>query len=117
MTRKSSSSSNYGIARTLALIGAILALVGYVIEIGSLLNNFEFIVLVKIILGIVISILILSSVDLIKTKTHVPFTWWLLLILVIVQAAFTTSVTSLSITGLGVLLELIAAILLLIAKL
>jgi len=103
----------------LTLIGAILALIGWFMQIiGTVQNGISDTDLVPIlydILGIVISIFILSSLGYVSTKTFIPFEWWMLLIFVIIQALFGS--IGLSILGIGVILELIAAIILLVDRL
>ena len=70
-------------------------------------------------LGIVISFCVLLQVQIIRSwKLEIPFNWWMLLILAILQA-FCANATSgiVDITGLGILLEIIAIILLLLSVL
>jgi hypothetical protein len=119
MTR-SSNTKYSSIARTLTLIGAVIAIIGYAISIISIIESFNLLVFAIGVIGIIISILILISVGSVKSNTKIPFTWWMLLIWVIVQALiinYTGSNNFYSLTGVGVLFEAIAMILLLIVAL
>lgn len=118
MTRHSSYRHS-SIARMLTLIGAILALIGWIMQIITIVQNGisdnDLVQILYCILGIVISIFILSSLGYVSTKTFIPYEWWMLLIFVIIQALFGS--INLSILGIGVILELIAAIILLVDRL
>lgn len=107
------------IAKMLALIGSILALIGWVMQIIYTVQNGigenDLMAILYDILGIIISVFILSSLGYVSTKTFIPFEWWMLLIFVIIQALFNS--IWMSIVGLGVILELIAAIILLVDRL
>ena len=115
---------NYGAARTLAVLGAIIAIAGFIwgliIVLGSG-GNFEtvFINIVTQIIGILVSIFVLISTGFIRKdkKSHVPFNWWMLLIFVCIQAWMTYYASFYSLTSLGIILEIIAVIILLIAVL
>ncbi len=98
------------IARVLALIGSIVALIGWILQLIGGITNIPGDVYA--IIGIIISILILASLGYVKIKTFIPFTWWMVLIFAIIQAFL--GVGWIGLTGLGVILEIIAAIVLLI---
>ncbi len=121
MTRKN---KNYGAARTLAVLGAIIAIAGFIWGLITVLGsggNFEaiFINIVTQVVGILVSIFVLISTGFIRKdkKSHVPFNWWMLLIFVCIQAWMTTFGGLLSLSSLGIIVEIIAVIILLIAVL
>lgn len=119
MTRYSNTKYS-SIARTLTLIGAVIAIIGYIISLISAISPFNLLAIAIGIIGVIISVLILSSIGSVKTKSKLPFTWWMLLIWVIVQALIINYIGSnnfFSLTGVGVLFEAIAMVLLLIAVL
>jgi len=101
----------------LAVLGGLVALAGFAY--GFFLNIIDLNVLGLVwqALGVVISIFVLIQMQLIKSKIDIPFNWWMLLILVCLQAIAASelgqSMNFVSITGLGLLLEVIAVILLL----
>lgn len=114
-SRRSSSGSQWGLARTLAMLGGVVALVGFGIGfVQEILNDVNLIGMLYQFLGIFVSILVLFQVGLIKGKMNIPLNWWMLLIFVVLQAIFAGLVSIVSIAGLGILLEVIAVILLLI---
>ena len=110
-TRRVRRTKNYGAAQTLTTLGGIIALIGFILGlVGSAPN---IVGMLMNLIGIVITVLILISTGLIKSrKTYVPFNWWVLLILAVVQIILNGSYMNL--VGLGVLLEIIAVVLLLI---
>ena len=116
--RKSSSRQRWSIARVLAVLGGIVALAGFAY--GFFLNIIDLNVLGLVwqALGMVISIFVLIQTQIMKSKIDIPFNWWMLLILVSLQAILTSelgqSMSFVSITGLGLLLEVIAVLLLLV---
>lgn len=119
MARKSrsSSTSRWSLARSLAAIGGLVALVGFAINLVQIIiSNFDVVAMLYALLGIVLSIFVLLQVQLVHTrKIAFPFNWWLLLILAILQGIIAgLSGPVVSLIGLGVLLEVIAVILLLI---
>ena len=118
MTRRN---KNYGAARTLAVLGAIIAIAGFIwglINVISSGGNFEsiFLDIVTQLVGIIVSIFVLISTDFIRKnkRSHVPFNWWMLLIFVCIQAWMTSYASFYSLASLGIILEIIAVILLLI---
>ena len=115
---------NYGAARTLAILGAIIAIAGFImglIEVIGLGGGFETILLniITQIVGILVSLIILISTGIIRKdkKSRVPFNWWMLLILVLIQAVMTSFGIILGLASVGIILEIVAVILLLIAVL
>ena len=121
MTKKN---SNYGAARTLAVLGALIAIAGFIwglITVVSTAGSFEsiFLNIVTQLVGILVSLIVLISTGVIRKdkKSRVPFNWWMLLIFVCIQAWMTSFGTLLSLSSLGLILEIIAVILLLIAVL
>ena len=115
--RKSSSRQRWSIARVFAVLGGFVSLAGFAY--GFFLNIIEFnpLGLVWQALGAVISIFVLIQMRLIKSKIDIPFNWWMLLIFVCLQAFLASelgqSMNFVTITGLGLLLEVIAVLLLL----
>ena len=121
MTKKN---KNYGAARTLAVLGGLIAIAGFVwglITVISSGGNFEsiFLNIVTQIVGILVSLIVLVSTGFIRKdkKSRVPFNWWMLLIFVCIQAWMTSFGVLLSLSSLGIILEIIAVIILLIAVL
>lgn len=117
MTRRRTTyytTSHYGgTARTLTIIGAILVIVG---EIFRMVNDYDhFQSLLVGILLIFISLILLDATGVINISIHIPFRWFWLLVVVIIEAVIAGFGTSfISITGLGIVLEIIAIILLLL---
>jgi len=115
--RRSSSHQRWSIARVLAVLGGLVALAGFAY--GFFLNIIDLNVLGLVwqALGAVISIFVLIQMQLVKSKIDIPFNWWMLLIFVCIQAIAASelgqSMNFVSITGLGLLLEVIAVLLLL----
>jgi hypothetical protein len=119
MARKSrsSSTSHWSIARTLAAIGAIIALVGFAIGfVEGFTPNVRLPSILYALVGIIVSVFVLLQIDLVQSwKLNIPFNWWLLLIFVVIQAVVSGAAeTIVGLAGLGVLLELIAVIFLLV---
>ena len=121
MTRKN---KNYGAARTLAVLGAIIAIAGFiwglitVIGTGGSLETLFLNIAIQII-GIIVSIFVLISTGFIRKdkRSHIPFNWWMLLIFVCIQAWMTSFGDLVSLSSLGIILEIIAVIIMLIAVL
>ena len=119
MTRssRSTSTSRWSLGRALAAIGGLIALVGFAISlVQSLIQTVDLIAMLYALLGMLISIFVLLQVQLVRTrKLEIPFNWWLLLILAILQAIL-LGLTGpfVDIAGLGILLEVVAVILLLL---
>ncbi len=115
--RRSSSRQRWSIARVLAVLGGLVALAGFAY--GFFLNIIDLNVLGLVwqALGAVISIFVLIQMQVVKSKIDIPFNWWMLLIFVCLQAITASelgqSMNFVSITGLGLLLEVIAVLLLL----
>ena len=121
MTKKN---NYYGAARTLAILGAIIAIAGFImglITVIGLGGNFETILLniITQIVGILVSLIVLISTGIIRKdkRSRVPFNWWMLLILVCIQAVMTYFGIILGLASLGIILEIIAVIILLAAVL
>ncbi|QEE15147.1 hypothetical protein DSAG12_00970 [Promethearchaeum syntrophicum] len=118
MTKKT---KNYGVARTLAVLGGIIAIAGFIwglITVVTNGGNFEsiFLNIAIQIIGIIVSIFVLISTGFIRKdkKSHIPFNWWMLLIFVLIQAWMTYYTTFMGLATLGIILESVAVILLLI---
>jgi hypothetical protein len=118
MTRKN---KNYGATRTLAVLGALIAIAGFIWGLITVIGtggSFEsiFLNIVTQLVGILVSLIVLISTGVIRKdkKNRVPFNWSMLLILVCIQAWMTSFGTLLSLSSLGIILEIIAVILLLI---
>ncbi len=121
MTRKN---KNYGAARTLAVLGAIIAIAGFiwglitVIGSGGNLETLFLNIAIQLI-GILVSIFVLISTGFIRKdkRSHIPFNWWMLLIFVCIQAWMTSFTSFYGLATLGIILEIIAVIIMLIAVL
>ena len=118
MTKKN---SNIGAARTLAVLGALIAIAGFIwglITVVGQGGNFEtiFLNIITQIVGILVSLIVLISTGVIRKdkRSRVPFNWYMLLIFVCIQAWMTSFGTLLSLSSLGIILEIIAVILMLI---
>lgn len=112
---------NYGAARTLAVLGAVIAIAGFIwglITVISSSGNLEtlFLNIAIQIIGIIVSIFVLISTGFIRKdkKSHVPFNWWMLLIFVCIQAWMTYFTSFYGLATLGIILEIIAVIIMLI---
>ena len=112
---------NYGAARTLAVLGALIAIAGFIwglITVISTAGSFEsiFLNIITQLVGILVSLIVLISTGVIRKdkKSRVPFNWYMLLIFVCIQAWMTSFGTLLSLSSLGIILEIIAVILMLI---
>ncbi|MCF2138694.1 MAG: hypothetical protein K9W44_01400 [Candidatus Lokiarchaeota archaeon] len=119
-SRRYSSTSRWGLARALAALGGLIALVGFTIGIvNSMSNTINITAMLYSLAGIIVSIFVLLQVQLVKNqKLAIPFNWWLLLILIILQAIIARMIGPfISIAGLGLLLEVIAVIILIIEQL
>jgi len=119
-----SKNKNYGAARTLAVLGALVAIAGFIwglINVISSGGNFEsiFLDIITQLIGIIVSLFVLISTGFIRKdkKSRVPFNWWMLLIFVCIQAWMTSYASFYSLASLGMILEVIAVIILLIAVL
>ena len=114
---KSSSRQRWSLARVFATLGGVVSLAGFIY--GILLNILALnpLGIVWQALGGVISIFVLVQMDLLKSKLDIPFKWWMLFLFVCLQAILVSelgqSMNFVSITGLGLLLEVIAVLLLL----
>jgi len=118
MTKKN---SNIGAARTLAVLGALIAIAGFIwglITVVGQGGNFEtiFLNIITQIVGILVSLIVLISTGVIRKdkRSRVPFNWYMLLIFVCIQAWMTSFGTLLSLSSLGIILEIIAVIIMLI---
>ncbi|MHA1610727.1 MAG: hypothetical protein ACTSYU_01635, partial [Promethearchaeota archaeon] len=112
MTRRtrttSSSTSSWSLVRTLTAIGGLFSLVGFALSlVHSLIPTVNLTSMLYALLGIVISLCVLLQVQIIRSwKLEIPFNWWMLLILAILQAFCANATGSIiDITGLGILLE------------
>ncbi|MHA1673062.1 MAG: hypothetical protein ACTSYI_05490 [Promethearchaeota archaeon] len=122
MTRRTrtSTTSSWNLARTLTAIGGLVALIGFALElIQSLVPSVNLTSMLYSLLGMLISFCVLLQVQIVRTQRfEIPFNWWMLLILAILQAFCANATSSIvDITGLGILLEIIAIILLLLSVL
>jgi hypothetical protein len=96
----------------LTIIGAILVIVG---EIIRMINNYQLNSLLVGIVLIFISLILLDSTGMINIKIHLPFRWFWVLVMVIIQAVVAGfGVDFISLTGLGLVLEIITIILLIL---
>lgn len=123
--RRYSTTDRWNIARILTLIGAILTLVGYGFSLFNSIMNFIVEGIIISLVCIIIAIFVLIQVRIVDSfRITVPFNWWMLLILVCLQAflanfavPFAGMVTASNLggfIGLGLLFEVIAVIILLI---
>ncbi len=119
MGRKSSSRDRWDFARILALLGALVALVGYIIGMVSITEDFvdAIVTILMQLIGVIISILILFQVKIITSrKIDIPFNWIVLFVFVCLQAVLFAvgRLDPVAISGLGVFMEAVAVVLLLI---
>ncbi len=121
--RKSSTQERNSIPRIFTVLGAIMTLVGYGVGLVNSILALNAVGILVSIACILIACLVLIQVNLIKSKKFdIPFNWWMLLLFIIIQAVianFNVALTSLvlsielgSFLVLGLLLEVIAAIIL-----
>ena len=115
--RKSSSRQRGSLARVFATLGGFISLAGFIY--GIFLNILALSVfgIVWQALGGVVSIFILIQLKVVKIKLEISFKWWTLLLFVCLQVILISelgqSMNFVSITSLGLLLEVIAVLLLL----
>ncbi|MHA1512200.1 MAG: hypothetical protein ACTSRX_10835 [Promethearchaeota archaeon] len=118
MTKKN---SNNGAARTLAVLGALIAIAGFIwglittITSGGNLETIFLNIAIQII-GIIVSIFVLISTSFIRKvkRSHIPFNWWMLLIFVLIQSWMLSYTSFVDLSSLGIILEIIAVIIMLI---
>ena len=114
---RSKSSERMNFARVLAGLGAIIAMVGFVIGSYEAILANDIVGILLQLVGAIVSILVLIQTGFIKKWRKIPFKWWMLLTFVIVQVLLNDYTNLVGLTGLGILLEVIAVLLILITVL
>ena len=108
------SSKYYSTARALTIIGAVCIIIGSIWGLTMAVPTWQSILIA---LGMIfINLLILDATGVVNIRIHIPYKWIWLLVLVIIQALLAGygHFTVMSLTGLGLLLEIVAIIILLL---
>ncbi len=104
-------------ARTCVIIGAILALVGSIITLVGVIggHNPQVEAIVGPIVVIVISVLIFIAIGVLHSrKVTIPFNAWIMVVFVVLEV-FLSGAALFSITGIGIILEVIGTTLLFVS--
>lgn len=103
--------------RTFILIGSILAIIGYIMDLIDLFSNHHSsTALIGTIVGIIISVLIFIMLGVFHTrKFNIPFNEVVMLVFVVIQIVI-SGAALLSLVGIGIILEIIGTVLLFMGR-